>query len=100
MINNLVQQGRANNVANVLRNQNLTAWNTIISNNWMYPGSAWVVGWFVNPTPGASLSNNNNRLSNVPERPIWTTFGSVNRRRSSPTFGSITPNYNWTFLER
>jgi hypothetical protein len=25
MINNLVQQGRANNVANVLRNQNLTA---------------------------------------------------------------------------
>lgn len=100
MLNNLIQQGRNNNVANVLSNQNLTAWNTIISSNWAYPGSAWVVGWLVNPTPGASFSNNNNRLSNVPERPRWTTFGSVNRRRNGSTFGNITPNYNWTFLER
>ena len=60
MLNNLIQQGRANNVANVLSNQNLTAWNTIISSNWAYPGSAWVVGWLTNPTPGASIGRSNN----------------------------------------
>ena len=100
MLNNLIQQRRNNNVANVLSNQNLTAWNTIISSNWAYPGSAWVVGWLVNPTPGASLSNNNNRLSNVPERPQWTTFGALNRPRRTTTFGSYIPNYSGTFLDR
>ena len=100
MLNNLIQQGRNNNVANVLSNQNLTAWDTIISSNWAYPGSAWVVGWLVNPTPGASLSNNTNRFSNVPERPQWTTFGYVDRPRRTTTFGSYTPNYSGTFLDR
>lgn len=100
MINDLVRQGRANNVSNVINGQNRTAWNTIISSNWGYPGSAWVVGWLVNPTPGASLSNNTNRFSNVPERPQWTTFGYVDRPRRTTTFGSYTPNYSGTFLDR
>lgn len=60
MINDLVRQGRANNVSNVLNGQNRTAWNTIISSNWGYPGSAQVVNWVNNPTPGASIGRSNN----------------------------------------
>jgi len=60
MINDLVRQGRANNVSNVLNGQNRTAWNTIISSNWGYPGSAQVANWVNNPTPGASIGRSNN----------------------------------------
>lgn len=84
-INELIRQGRAYNTANVLSNQNLTAWNTIISNNGGYPGGANVVNGITNPTPGASIGR-------------YNTGSAVAQRNSLPWYRQLVTPYSNDYL--